>query len=458
MSWFISQPLERLLARDPELHQSVLRQSATLVGEAFSPYKKGAHPAPLFDRNDAYYFPVGRFSGIVQARPVCPALPTGLIHVDMETAVAKAVACRRARPGQSSGSASASWAALSGRPRTGALRGVGPPTNEGDSASSSAPPLATREDVTTAYKLLLRRPPGPTRARVLRALRRSWLHPRRAGRQPDELGRVPETDVVPLLPGELRPAIRRHSLGGRGRHRRSRRIRGTVSEPRTRTSGAPSSRPVTTEPALASLPGAVGSGRASSWSTWGPTSDVSAFQAARLVGEQGRVVAIEPNPDNVQLLFAGILMNEWANVQVWPCAAWDAAGIMSLKGGESNTYVVFAAPLEEGHAHYTQLIRIDEALAGRGSDRSHQDGRRRPRASRPSPGTHADRAASPDPRDGVQPPVPAGRRWGCSPSPTRSSCCPTTRGSGSSPAFGDDIEFPSRGVADDLLRSGETPS
>ena len=85
------------------------------------------------------------------------------------------------------------------------------------------------------------------------------------------------------------------------------------------------------------------------------------FQAARLVGEQGRVIAIEPNPDNVQLLFAGIVMNAWANVEVWPCAAWDASGVMSLKGA-SNTYLVLAAPLEEGRP-YAQLVRLDEALA-----------------------------------------------------------------------------------------------
>ena len=35
---------------------------------------------------------------------------------------------------------------------------------------------------------------------------------------------------------------------------------------------------------------------------------------------------------------------------------------MSLKGGASNTYLTLAAPLEEGHA-YTQLVRLDEALA-----------------------------------------------------------------------------------------------
>src|SRR5262249_30199987 len=85
------------------------------------------------------------------------------------------------------------------------------------------------------------------------------------------------------------------------------------------------------------------------------------FQAAQLVGERGRVIGVEPTPDNLQLLYAGILLNEWTNVQVLPYAAWDAHGIMSLKGGASNTYLVLATPLDEGRA-YTQLVRLDEAL------------------------------------------------------------------------------------------------
>jgi hypothetical protein len=60
-------PLDVFSPEIPELYR-VIRQSATLV-KAFSPYKEGAHPAPLFDRNDAYYFPVGQFSGIVRPGP-----------------------------------------------------------------------------------------------------------------------------------------------------------------------------------------------------------------------------------------------------------------------------------------------------------------------------------------------------------------------------------------------------
>ncbi len=60
-------PLDVFSPEIPELYQ-VIRQSATLV-KAFSPYKRGAHPAPLFDRNDAYYFPIGQFSGVVRPGP-----------------------------------------------------------------------------------------------------------------------------------------------------------------------------------------------------------------------------------------------------------------------------------------------------------------------------------------------------------------------------------------------------
>ncbi len=52
----------------PELDRAI-RQSATLIRE-FSPYERGAHPTPLFDKNDAYYFPVSHFRGIVRPGPL----------------------------------------------------------------------------------------------------------------------------------------------------------------------------------------------------------------------------------------------------------------------------------------------------------------------------------------------------------------------------------------------------
>ena len=44
---------------------------------------------------------------------------------------------------------------------------------------------------------------------------------------------------------------------------------------------------------------------------------VMTFLASTLVGPSGRVIAVEPNPDNVQLLCRGILVNGCTNVEVF---------------------------------------------------------------------------------------------------------------------------------------------
>jgi len=52
----------------PEL-EDALRRSARLV-QVFSPYKPGAQPDPVYDRADPYYFPLGRFRGVVRPGPL----------------------------------------------------------------------------------------------------------------------------------------------------------------------------------------------------------------------------------------------------------------------------------------------------------------------------------------------------------------------------------------------------
>ena len=52
----------------PELDDAI-RQSGTLVRE-FSPYRRDGHPAPTYDQNDAYYFPIGHFHGVVRPGPL----------------------------------------------------------------------------------------------------------------------------------------------------------------------------------------------------------------------------------------------------------------------------------------------------------------------------------------------------------------------------------------------------
>jgi dolichyl-phosphate-mannose-protein mannosyltransferase len=52
----------------PELDRAI-RESATLIRE-FKPYKSGSPPSPVFDQNDAYYFPIGGFRGVVRPGPL----------------------------------------------------------------------------------------------------------------------------------------------------------------------------------------------------------------------------------------------------------------------------------------------------------------------------------------------------------------------------------------------------
>ncbi|HEY7140268.1 MAG TPA: FkbM family methyltransferase [Methylomirabilota bacterium] len=227
------------------------------------------------------------------------------------------------------------------------------------SPSSSASARATPEDIPSAYRMILRRAPDPDGLRyygrwVARGLSLETL-----------VGSLMNSDefrrrIVPTLPDEVKAGIRLRTLA---EDAVSVDLGGYVVcvRPSDQDFGRAIVATCDYEPHVRRfLKESVHAGQV--------VVDVGAnvgclsFQAARLVGDRGRVIAIEPNPDNVQLLFAGIVMNGWRNVEVWPCAAWDAPGIMSLKGGGSNTYVVRAAPIGEGRA-YTQLIRLDETLA-----------------------------------------------------------------------------------------------
>lgn len=86
-----------------------------------------------------------------------------------------------------------------------------------------------------------------------------------------------------------------------------------------------------------------------------------ALLAATMVGEGGSVVAVEPNPDNLQMLYAGMVLNDIANVRVLPHAASIRSEVRSLSRDTSNTNLVAAeAP---GRCVYTQTVVLDEVLA-----------------------------------------------------------------------------------------------
>jgi FkbM family methyltransferase len=88
---------------------------------------------------------------------------------------------------------------------------------------------------------------------------------------------------------------------------------------------------------------------------------VLTFLAASIVGATGRVIAVEPNPDNLQLLYRGIVHNGFGNVEVLPHAASNARTVFSLTGGTSNTHVIGARAPEEG-GYFVQSIVLDDAL------------------------------------------------------------------------------------------------
>jgi len=87
---------------------------------------------------------------------------------------------------------------------------------------------------------------------------------------------------------------------------------------------------------------------------------VMTFLAASRVGPGGRVIAVEPNPDNVQLLYRGILLNGFTNVEVLPLAATDHRAVFSLSGRSNTELVDPDSPDTNGRL--VQSVVLDEVL------------------------------------------------------------------------------------------------
>lgn len=89
-----------------------------------------------------------------------------------------------------------------------------------------------------------------------------------------------------------------------------------------------------------------------------------ALLAATLVGDTGMVLAVEPNPDNVQMLYAGMVLNGVRNVRVLPHAASFRSEVLSLSDNTSNSRLLAArVPGPSLRRPYTQTVVLDEALA-----------------------------------------------------------------------------------------------
>lgn len=69
---------------------------------------------------------------------------------------------------------------------------------------------------------------------------------------------------------------------------------------------------------------------------------VMSFHAAKAVGPAGKVIAFEPNPDNVQRFLQGVQGNGFTQIRLYPMAASAEYGVFSIRGG-SNTHLAEAA-------------------------------------------------------------------------------------------------------------------
>ena len=84
---------------------------------------------------------------------------------------------------------------------------------------------------------------------------------------------------------------------------------------------------------------------------------VMALLAGKIVGPSGRVIAVEPEPANLQMLYRGIIINKLTNIEVWPFAASNARALFSL-GGLSNGHIEDATV----GAKLAQSVMLDDLL------------------------------------------------------------------------------------------------
>jgi FkbM family methyltransferase len=79
--------------------------------------------------------------------------------------------------------------------------------------------------------------------------------------------------------------------------------------------------------------------------------------AARLAGQHGRVIAVEPTPDNLEVLRRNVAAARLANVTVAPVAAGRDAGVRELfmRGAVSAVNSFFP---QSCYAHVTEVLRV----------------------------------------------------------------------------------------------------
>jgi FkbM family methyltransferase len=91
---------------------------------------------------------------------------------------------------------------------------------------------------------------------------------------------------------------------------------------------------------------------------------IFAMRAASRLGATGKVIAIEPMPQNLQALYAGIRYNGFGNVQVFPFAASDSSGLVAMGCDEDSSNGIVRVGGDDGGAStVVPAHRLDTILA-----------------------------------------------------------------------------------------------
>ncbi len=84
--------------------------------------------------------------------------------------------------------------------------------------------------------------------------------------------------------------------------------------------------------------------------------------ASSIVGPSGKVIAFEPNPQNLQLIYESQIYNSFSNQTIYPYAVSDQAGILKFTTVGSNGGVVTKNSADQRHYLFVQSLVIDDLL------------------------------------------------------------------------------------------------
>lgn len=84
--------------------------------------------------------------------------------------------------------------------------------------------------------------------------------------------------------------------------------------------------------------------------------------ASSIVGPEGKVIAFEPNPQNLQLIYESQLKNAFLNQTIYPYAASDHSGILRFTTVGSNGGVVTDSSRDQKHYLLVQSVVIDQVV------------------------------------------------------------------------------------------------